>query len=194
MNSEIFQWVILPLLIFMARILDVSLGTIRIVFVSRGIKSLAPLIGFVEVLIWLLAINQVMGNLTNVVCYLAYAGGFATGTFVGMYVEEKLAVGVRLVRVITHKDASDLLAALRAENYGITSVDAQGATGPVKVIYTVVRRGDLPDILSIVEKFNPSAFYSIEDVRFASEGVFPHRAVRRRGGLLRPLGYLRKGK
>jgi len=71
-NSEIFKWVILPLLIFLARVLDVSLGTIRIVFISRGLKHFAPLIGFFEVIIWLLAIRVIMQNLNNVVCYIAY--------------------------------------------------------------------------------------------------------------------------
>ncbi len=112
-GPEIFAWVILPLLIFFARICDVSLGTIRVIFISKGFKYIAPVIGFFEVIIWLLAIGQVMNNLTNVASYIAYGGGFACGTLIGMIVEEKLSIGTVTVRVITRKDATDLVAYLR---------------------------------------------------------------------------------
>jgi len=92
-NSELFKWVILPLLIFCARIFDVSLGTLRVIFISRGMRVVAAFVGFVGILIWLLAIGQIMKNLTNVVCYIAYAGGFAMGTFVGIYVVESCPWG-----------------------------------------------------------------------------------------------------
>ncbi|KPJ65687.1 MAG: hypothetical protein AMJ45_04725 [Syntrophobacter sp. DG_60] len=174
-SPEIFTLIILPLLIFFARICDVTMGTIRIIFVSRGKKFFAPLLGFFEILIWLLAIGQIMQNLTNVACYVAYAGGYATGTFVGMYVEEKLAMGVLLIRTITRKDASELIKFLRAANYGVTSVDAQGVTGKVNVIFTIVKRSELEHVVEIIKRFNPKAFYSIEDVRFATNGVFPLR-------------------
>ena len=77
MDSELFKWVLLPLLIVIARVIDVSIGTIRIVFVSRGHKIIAPVLGFFEVLIWLLAIGQIMRNLSNFMCYIAYGTGFA---------------------------------------------------------------------------------------------------------------------
>jgi len=108
-HSEAFTFILLPVLIFLARILDVSFGTIRIIFVSRGRKFLAPLIGFFEILIWLVAIGKVMQNLTNVYCYIAYAGGFAAGNFTGMWIEEKLAMGTLVIQVITKKDASALI-------------------------------------------------------------------------------------
>ncbi|KPJ69366.1 MAG: hypothetical protein AMJ45_00425 [Syntrophobacter sp. DG_60] len=174
-SSEMFTWIILPLLIFLARICDVTIGTIRIIFVSRNKKFLAPLLGFFEILIWLLAIGQIMRNLTNVACYVAYAGGYATGTFVGIYVEEKLAMGILLIRIITKKDASELIKFLRSANYGVTSVDAQGATGQVNVIYTIVNRSDLEGVIETIKRFNPKAFYSVEEVRFVKNGVFPLR-------------------
>ena len=92
-GSEIFTFIILPILIFIARVCDVSIGTMRIIFISRGAKILAPLLGFFEILIWLVAIGKVMQNLDNIACYVAYAGGFATGNFVGIRIEEKLAMG-----------------------------------------------------------------------------------------------------
>jgi len=172
-SSGLYTWLVLPLLIFVARILDVSIGTIRILFISRGTKFLAPIMGFFEVIIWLLAIGQIMRNLTNVMCYLAYAGGFATGTFVGLYIEEKLAMGTLMVRVVTSKDASRLIAYLNSANFGVTSVDAEGLTGKVHIIFTIIKRGDLPKVVEIIRRFNPNAFYSTEDVRFVSKELFP---------------------
>src|SRR5512136_1974751 len=112
-SSDLFAWVILPLLIFFARICDVSLGTIRVIFISKGIKYIAPIIGFFEVIIWLLAIGQVMNNLTNVVAYIAYGAGFASGTFIGMLIEEKISLGLTSVRIITKKDPAELIQYLR---------------------------------------------------------------------------------
>jgi uncharacterized protein YebE (UPF0316 family) len=175
LNSELFKWLILPLLIFVARIFDVSLGTLRVIFISRGMRTIAAVVGFVEILIWLLAIGQIMKNLTNIACYAAYAGGFAMGTFVGIYIVEKLSLGVVLIRVTTRKDASELIEFLKSADYGITSTDAEGATGKVKIIYSIIKRHDLKSVVEIIKKFNPHAFYTIEDVRFVSEGIFPVR-------------------
>lgn len=178
LDSDLFAWFILPLLIFIARVIDVTFGTMRIIFISKGKKFLAPLFGFFEIMIWLFAIGQVMQNLTNIAYYFAYAGGFATGNFVGIYIEEKMAIGTLVVRIITKKDASALIEALKSRNYGITIVDAQGATGSVKLIFTVIKRKDIDDVVGMINHFNPKAFYSIEEVRAASEGVFPSRKPR----------------
>ena len=172
-DSWTLTWIILPLLIFCARIFDVSIGTIRIVFVSRGQKLIAPLLGFFEILIWLLAIGKIMQNLTNVMAYVAYAGGFATGNFIGLWIEEKLAMGTVIIRVITRKDASSLAAELKSMGFGVTSIDAEGNEGPVNILYSVVKRSALITVIGLVEKYNPRAFYSIEDVRAVSEGIFP---------------------
>ena len=183
-SSDVFTFVLLPLFIFFARVCDVSIGTIRIIFLSRGQKIIAPLLGFFEVLIWLFAIGKIMQNLNNVFCYIAYAGGFAAGNFVGMYLEEKLAVGVLLIRVITKKGASQLIGKLKSAGYGITSIAAKGFTGQVSVIYSVIKRSSLREVVSIINKFNPKAFYSIEDVRFVSKGIFPlGRTFYKRKGL-----------
>jgi len=174
-GPEVFTWVIMPLLIMLARVCDVPLGTMRIIFIGRGYKFVAPLLGFFEVLIWLLAITQIMRNLTNILYYLAYSGGFALGTFGGMYIEERLAIGIQAIRIITREDASELIDYLRSEDYGVTTFKAQGASGEVHIIYTVLNRSDIQDVVRMISRFNPKAFYSIEDVRFATEGVFPLR-------------------
>lgn len=175
LHSEAFTFVLLPVLIFLARILDVSFGTIRIIFISRGRKFLAPLIGFFEILIWLVAIGKVMQNLTNVYCYIAYAGGFATGNFTGMWIEEKLAMGTLIIQIITKKDASTLIDNLKSSGYGVTVVPAEGSTGQVHIVYSLIKRSALKDVVAIIKRFNPKAFYSIEDVRFASKGILPLR-------------------
>ncbi|PWB50005.1 MAG: hypothetical protein C3F06_12945 [Candidatus Methanoperedenaceae archaeon] len=172
-EPETFSLIILPILIFLARIIDVTFGTIRIIFVSRGLKWLAPVFGFFEIMIWLFAIGQVFGNLTNIRYYVAYAGGFACGNFVGIWIEEKMAIGTLVVRTITKNNGIQLMEMLRSQSFGVTSIDAEGATGKVKIIYSIIKRRDLPKIVEIIKKFNPRAFYSVEEVRSASEGIFP---------------------
>ena len=193
-NSEALTFILLPALIFLARVLDVSFGTIRIIFISRGQKLLAPLIGFFEILIWLIAIGKVMQNLSNVFCYIAYAGGFAAGNFTGMWIEEKLAMGTLIIRVITKKDASALIERLRSSGYGVTAVPAEGSTGRVHVVYSIINRSALKDVAAIVKRFNPQAFYSIEDVRFASKELSPLRQSASIMGLHELLKTRRKGK
>ena len=172
-HSEIFKFVILTIFIFLARICDVSLSTLRIIYTSRGIKFLAPVIGFFEVLIWLIAMSQIINNLTSPILYIAYAGGFATGNFIGMLIEEKMAIGTVVIRIITQKDATELIDCLKGSGCGITKVDAQGSMGPVKIIFTIVKRKDIERVLELIRKYNPLAFFTIEDVRSVRKGVFP---------------------
>jgi len=153
-NPEIYALVILPLFIFLARIADVSIGTLRIMFISKGFKYLAPLVGFFEILIWLLAIGQIFQNLTNPLYYIAYAGGFAAGTFVGIVIEGKLSIGTELVRIITQKEAPKLVEALKKQGYIVTSDDVEGKEGMVKIIYIVIDRHDLEDVIKIIKKYS----------------------------------------
>ena len=113
---------LLPLFIFLSRILDVSIGTLRIVFLGRGMRLLAPLCGFFEVLIWLMAVSRIMGDVTSWINYIAYAGGFAAGNFVGMYIEGRLAMGLLSVMIITRGDAAALLQKFAQGNFGVTQV------------------------------------------------------------------------
>jgi uncharacterized protein YebE (UPF0316 family) len=172
-DSPVFTWAILPLMIFLARICDVSIGTVRVIFVARGFRGYAPVLAFFEVLIWLMAIGQIMKNLNNVACYVAYSMGYATGTYVGIWLEEKLSLGKVIVRVITRKDATELVQCMRASNFPVTAIDAEGETGNVKVIFTIIRRQMLPRMVAMIKQFNPNAFYSVEDVRFVSEIALP---------------------
>lgn len=168
-NFDWFTFVIVPLLIFLLRVIDVSLDTIRIVFISKGNKILAPLLGFFEVLIWLIAITRIMENLDNAIYYIAYAGGFAAGNYIGLIIEEKLALGVQLFRIITQKEASTLILRLREKGYSVTSLEAEGNSGLVHIIFSVIKRSESKKVIEIINQHNPNAFYSIEDVRKVNE-------------------------
>lgn len=172
-DADVFRWVVLPALIFLARLLDVSLGTMRIISVARGRRLLAPALGFVEVIIWLAAMGQIVRNLTNPLYYVAYGAGFAAGNFVGILLEERLALGSLIVRVITQRDAGELVALLREKGYGVTTVNAQGAKGPVQLVFSVIRRRDVQAFLETLQAAHPKAFYSVEEVRSVAQGIFP---------------------
>ena len=139
-GTDLFVYFLLPLLIFLARICDVTIGTMRIIMISKGKKLFAPVLGFFEILIWIIAIGKIMQNLSNPVCYVAYAGGFAIGNYVGMKVEEKLAIGLIVLRIITQEDASGLIKALRDMGFGITEIDAIGKDKKVHVIFSIMKR------------------------------------------------------
>ena len=174
-DSSTYTWAILPLLIFLARITDVSLDTLRIIFINRSLRYWAAFCGFFEVLIWLMVIRQIFQRLDSPLCFVAYAAGFATGNFVGMFIEHRISIGRVIIRIITRSEADALTAFLKSSGYGITIIDAEGTTGPVKVIFTIVERSDIDRIVATIKQYNPHAFYSVEDVRFVSESVTPHR-------------------
>jgi uncharacterized protein YebE (UPF0316 family) len=180
LTPEIIAWVGLPLLIFVARVIDVSLGTLRIIFTSRGKRYLAPLLGFVEVFIWVSVISQITRAAQGLPAYLAYAAGFAAGNYAGMLIEDRLALGTVILRIILASGAETLAQDLYSAGYGVTRVDGQGANGPVKLIYTIVKRKDLPVVLGIIHQVAPKVFLSIEEVRSTEQGIFPSG----RGGAL----------
>ena len=162
----------MPCLIFIARMCDVTLGTLRNVFISKGLRKVVPVLGFFEVLIWLISIRQIMQHLDNVMCYVSFAGGFSMGTYVGLKIEARLALGVQVIRIITNQDSNNLITALKTDNIGITVIEGQGAKGPVKIIFTIARRKDIEIIRNLISIHNPAAFYTVEDVRASNQGVF----------------------
>jgi uncharacterized protein YebE (UPF0316 family) len=168
-----YVWVGLPLLIFAARVFDVTLGTLRIIFTSRGMRNWAPVLGFVETFIWIVAVSSIVKHAQNVVAFVGYAGGFATGTYVGMMIENRLAMGTLTIRAIIRRDPKELIKTLHNAGYGVTAVDGRGSTGKVKIIYSTVKRADLPAIIDIYHRTLPGAFLSVEEVRSTEQGVFP---------------------
>lgn len=172
MAFDYFSWVILPLLIFISRLGDVTMATLRHIFISKGFKRIVPILGFFEVLIWLVAMRQVFSHLDNLACFIAWAAGFSAGTYLGMYIEERLAIGTQIIRIISNEDITFLTEALKNNHQGLTIVDGQGAMGPVKLIFTIVKRANKKEVIKLIELHAPNAFYSIEDVKNSEHGVF----------------------
>jgi uncharacterized protein YebE (UPF0316 family) len=174
-----YAWIVLPILIFLARVIDVTLGTLRIIFTSRGQRNLAPLLGFVEVFIWVAALAQLVKSAQNIVAYLGYAAGFAAGNYVGMWIEGKLALGTVTVRAILRRDPQELIEQLKSANFGVTVVEGRGSQGSVNIVYTTVKRRDLPSVTAIFHQCVPGAFLAVEEVRATEQGVFPnqHRKI-----------------
>ena len=162
--EAIFSFVVLPLLIFFARILDVSINTVRIIYVLGGRKFTSTLLGFFESFIWLMAIRQIFEHLDNWMCYVAYPAGFAAGIFVGMIIEERIAYGKVIVRIITRKDIKPLLSHLNLERFRYTHVNAEGPDGHENLVFTVLEREKLEDLLLKLKSMLPTAFYTVEKV------------------------------
>ncbi|HON18666.1 MAG TPA: DUF2179 domain-containing protein [Salinivirgaceae bacterium] len=188
-----FSHVVLPILIFFARILDVSIGTLRIILISKGHKRLAPLLGFFEVLIWIVAISQIMQNLNNWTNYFAYAAGFATGNYIGMLIEEKIALGNHILRIITEKDITVLIHDFQQAGYGTTIVEGHSSQGPVSLVFVLFQRKKMQEVEAIIAKNIPNSFYSIEDVRHIKYGIFPNTTTKQ-PKFKSPFNRLRKGK
>ncbi len=172
---EVYPW-LTPIIIFVGRICDVTLGTLRIIFVSKGEKRKAPFVGFFEVFIWVIVISQIFSNSNNLVAYLAYAGGYAAGNFVGIMVENKIAIGFFLFRIYTKKNGTELTRLLNNNGLGSTYIKGKGAISEVSVIETVVSRKSEKKVIDLVNTFDTDAFYLIEDIRSKRKGIFASAA------------------
>jgi uncharacterized protein YebE (UPF0316 family) len=168
-SEAVFSFLLLPLLIFFARILDVSINTVRIIYVLGGRKFTSTLLGFFESFIWLMAIRQIFEHLDNWICYIAYPAGFAAGIFVGMIIEEKIAYGKVIVRIITRKEIQGLLQYLNKEYFRYTYVRAEGPDGIENLVFTVLQRENLEMLLQKLKEILPTAFYTVEKVNRAAE-------------------------
>jgi uncharacterized protein YebE (UPF0316 family) len=169
-SEDVFSYVFLPLMIFCARIGDVSINTIRIIYVLGGRRVTATVLGFFESFIWLMAIRQIFEHLDNWICYIAYPGGFAMGIFVGMIIEERIAYGKVIVRIITRKEVRDLIAYLNQQHFRYTRVHAEGPDGDENLVFTVLERERLEDLLGKLKDILPTAFYTVEKVNRAADG------------------------
>lgn len=177
-ESPYFLWVILPVLIFCSRILDVTVGTLRIIFVSRGRKFIAPLLGFCEVFIWLIVITNLMANLNNWICYIAYAAGFATGNFVGIHLEEKLAIGMLSVRIFVPDDKAVALSKkLSEKGFGVTRVKGAGSLSDTNILNCIIRRKEYADIVAAIHEVDAGLFYYAEELKHVCGGIFLNHNV-----------------
>ena len=165
-------WIMLgnALLIFCLRLVDVSLGTVRLIMIGRGRRKIAPLLGFVEVTIWVIAISQVMTNLDNIFNILGYSSGFAAGTLLGMWIEDKLALGHVEISVISMSQGQKIVQKLRQADYGVTELTGSGRSGMVNLITTIVPRKDVENVFQLVNQTDPKSFIAIDDMKDVKRG------------------------
>lgn len=171
MNLEVLG---MAILIFVARVADVSLGTLRTNFIVRGKRAFAFCLGFIEVLVWVLVVAQVITNLGHPVYLLAFALGFASGTVVGITVEGWFAIGDQVVRVFSARGES-LASAMRERGLSVTVFPGAGRDGAVYLLFIQVRRRQTNSVIAAARMIDPSCFYTVDDVRLASTAL----AVRR---------------
>lgn len=171
---EVYPW-LLPIMIFFGRVFDVSLGTLRIIFVSKGEKYKAPIIGFFEVFIWVVIISQILTRANDMIAYLSYAGGYATGNYVGILLEKRIAYGIVLCRIYTQKDGMELVKRLNKKSYGATLTQGHGSANEIHIVETVIDRKEMKHLEGILTDFDNNIFYVVEDVRTKQNGIFPKR-------------------
>jgi uncharacterized protein YebE (UPF0316 family) len=160
------------LLIFCLRITDMSLDTLRMLFVVRGRKNIAWVLGFCQSAVFVIAITRVLSSLNNPLTVLGYAAGFATGNVLGMIVEERLAVGHIQLQIVTTGHGAALAKALRDGGYGVTEISARGKDGTVGLLSTSVLRKDMAHVRQIIHETDESAFITSEDVRPVRHGFW----------------------
>lgn len=171
--SDELAFYLIPLLIFCGRIVDVSLGTVRMITVISGHRYVSALLGFVEVLVWVLAAGSAVGRLDEPLAVLGFAGGFAVGTLVGMTIEQRMAIGYRIVRVINPDPARDLSGTLGAHGFRATKFSGEEDGKPVEVVFIPVRRRRVPELLGHVSAACPDSFASVERAEKISEAFTP---------------------
>lgn len=160
------------LMVFLMRVADVSLGTVRQIFAVRGHGVIAAAIGFIEVTIFILAISRVLASISENMLYVfAYSGGFAVGTMVGVWFEHVIGLGNRMIRVITVRQNDAVVHNLRKHGFGVTQIDGRGKDGKVYLLMSAVRRKRVPEFLQILKKHAPQAVYTVEELRFSHGGV-----------------------
>jgi uncharacterized protein YebE (UPF0316 family) len=160
------------LLIFLLRVADMSLDTIRVLFVVRGKKAITWVLGFFQSLIFVIAISSVLTELDNILNVIGYATGFATGNLVGMLIEQRLAIGHILVTIISSNRGAFIAERLRAGGYAVTEIAGRGRNGTVFELHASVQRKDVPNVETIVLEADPQAFITAEDVRPVRRGFW----------------------
>lgn len=157
------------LLIFALRLADVALGTVRSVLVMRGIRPVAALVGFFEILIWVFAVSQVMSHLDHLANVFAYAAGYSSGILLGMVIEERMALGVVVVNIVT-PSGETMARAIRQAGFGATTLPGAGGSSDVDLIRVVSPRRRSRELLALCRELCPGCFATVEDVRSVRGG------------------------
>jgi len=165
------DWAI-ALMIFGLRVTDMSLDTLRMLFVMRGRKGIAWTLGFFEAGIYIVAITRVLSNLNNPLTILGYAAGFATGNVLGILIEERLAIGHTQMSIVSTARGAALAQALREAGFAVTELPARGKDGMVHLLNASVLRKDVPNVERVVHEVDPEAFVTSADVRPVRHGFW----------------------
>jgi uncharacterized protein YebE (UPF0316 family) len=163
------------LLIFMLRVVDVSMAMMRMILAVKGHRGLAAIIGFFEVLIWLVAVGHALNHLDSWFHIVGYAGGFATGNYVGVWLEGRFAMGMSVVQAIfksTDRENAGPVAAnvLRDRGFAVTEVEGRGKEGPVTILSAIIPRRKVPEVMNLVQKVDARAFVTVEEIRSSFGG------------------------
>ncbi|HKZ56034.1 MAG TPA: DUF5698 domain-containing protein [Anaerolineales bacterium] len=162
----------LPIVIFLLRVTDMTLDTLRVLIVIRGLKAMAWILGFFQSAIWVIAVTSVLGNLGNPWTLIGYAAGFASGNVVGMLIEERVAIGHGHLRVISSRLGSAISEAIRSAGYAATEIAGRGKDGAVTLVISSVRRRDIDRIQKEVARVDPEAFVAVEEIRPLHRGFW----------------------
>lgn len=183
---------LLPLAIMLSRVVDVSIGTVRMIMVFRGRRYTAAVLGFFEVTVWLLAITGIIAHVDNLISYLAYGLGFAAGNIVGLMIEQKMAVGQQVVRFISSEEGESISRVLRSHGFGVTEFSGSGREGPVLLGFVIASRKKMPELMSIITGVDPKCVVTIEDVRHSNIVEYNRILGGMSGGMLGKLRMARK--
>jgi uncharacterized protein YebE (UPF0316 family) len=168
-----FAPVLTALLIFGLRIVDVSIGTVRVIYTIRGVRMVSFILGVLESGVWIFAITRLIKLVDNPLSMVAWALGFGAGTAVGIAIEQWIASGLVLVRVISRNHAIRLRASLIEEGYGVTAIRGQGRDQEVLILFVVARRKMRPQMIRTIQSIDPEAFITIDSIAQAIGGVLP---------------------
>lgn len=166
-TTEAIVW---TLAIFFARLTDVSMGTVRQILIIRGRRGIASISAFFEIIVWILAISRVITQLDKVYYIFAFALGFASGNYLGSYIEERIALGYMFAYIVPKKRSNNLAQKLRKAGFGVTVIHGTGLKGPEPVYNMLFKRKDTQRLLRIIKKYDRNAFYTLIDVRAESGG------------------------
>ena len=160
-----WHWLALPTAIFLARICDVSIGTVRIICVTRGFRTAAVLLAFFELVIWIVALSAVVAQLDRIENIIAYAGGFSAGNAVGMWLEQKLALGTQVVGLVSKGKAQAVAERLRFAGHVVTTLDGRGRDGPVALCLSVVPRRKVARVITMAREIDSEVLATVADIR-----------------------------
>ena len=173
------------LAIFALRIVDVSCDTMRVIFAIRGKRGIAAMLGFFQALVWIFAVGNAVKHLDSILHVFGYAGGYALGTYVGVTIERTIAYGVATIRVVSKHSGVEIAEALRNAGYAVTEFPGFGRDGAVEILNSVVQRRHIDDVLALIERWDKSAFVTVEEPKVLRGGSVAARDWRMGGPLIR---------